>query len=418
MNKLLLIENIRPNKVALRSVDTGSKGYRDLKHSILETGIHKAITVRSDGPIEYEIIDGLSRYTACRDLGYKSIIATIINCTDYDCLTTQIKMNENATQDEYSRQIRRMLIKYPSSTLNGVSRTLHKSMTWVRENLFDGPLNTRIHPLVTDGHIKLMSAYSLSKLPVEEQPDWIDRAMTMVPREFTMIVNQRVKEINGINNGRYRRMLPSTCGYELNKILQQNPKMTIQDLAGKIGQTSSWVSARLDVRQAPNHIIQGGKLVANQIHDEVPMSPKDAEAYIKRATELHTQMGATYKEITKRPNVPLVGDATAIKDEIAMMKEFFNKTLGDDRSAYEMLHGPSISEIKIKYTITIDDGPISRKGWDHVHYNEHRAYCYGDILVWLSVRGQWNVLHPAIDCGNEFDDAIEAMAWVEEHFNV
>jgi hypothetical protein len=56
--------------------------------------------------------------------------------------------------------------------------------------------NKDILMLVDEGKIALSNAYALAKLPLKEQAEFLDRAMTMKPDEFIPAVNQRVKEIN------------------------------------------------------------------------------------------------------------------------------------------------------------------------------------------------------------------------------
>ena len=48
---------------------------------------------------------------------------------------------------------------------------------------------------IDDGKINLTNAYALSKLPEEEQPNYVDSAMTEAPGTFVPVVNGRVTEL-------------------------------------------------------------------------------------------------------------------------------------------------------------------------------------------------------------------------------
>ena len=67
------LDKIRENPVALRSVNRDSETYRELVKSIRENGLLSPITVRqTDGPF-FELIDGLLRFSACKDAGILEI---------------------------------------------------------------------------------------------------------------------------------------------------------------------------------------------------------------------------------------------------------------------------------------------------------------------------------------------------------
>jgi len=57
-------------------------------------------------------------------------------------------------------------------------------------------LHEQIAPLVDEGKINLSNAYALSKLPKEEQANFLDNAMTMTPQEFAPTVMGRKKELD------------------------------------------------------------------------------------------------------------------------------------------------------------------------------------------------------------------------------
>ncbi len=76
-----------------------------------------------------------------------------------------------------------------------LSVKLGKSPTWVGQRLNLTKLDEKIQALVDDGTINLTNAIAMSKLPVEEQGTFVERAITMTPAEFTPTVNARIKEV-------------------------------------------------------------------------------------------------------------------------------------------------------------------------------------------------------------------------------
>ena len=90
------IEQIVPNQINPNKMQKGM--FSKLKSSILKFGLLNPIIVRQvkEG---YEIIDGEQRWTACKELGYQTIKASVIEATDEEVghliLATTIKGQHN-----------------------------------------------------------------------------------------------------------------------------------------------------------------------------------------------------------------------------------------------------------------------------------------------------------------------------------
>lgn len=195
---------IRPNPVALRGVDKTKPEYVQLVDSIQKNGIINAISVREianpDQPAItlYGLIDGLHRFTAAGDAGLTEINATILPLDDAEVEEAQIIANIHKIETkpvEYSKALQRLMARNPTMTVSELSDRLSRSPAWLGERLNLTKLIPTVADVVNEGKIGLSNGYALSKLPVEEQAAWVDRAMTLPPSEFVPQVNTRVKEI-------------------------------------------------------------------------------------------------------------------------------------------------------------------------------------------------------------------------------
>lgn len=201
--KEIKLSDIRENPVALRSVARQSESFQQLVDSIKERGVLNPILVREKRDEEtnetyYGLIDGLQRFSASADAGRDTISAKVVNMSDAEALEAQIITNVHRVETkpvEYSRQLIRILSGNPTMTISNLASKLAKSPTWVSERLGLVKLEEGVAKLVDEGKINLSNAYALAKLPVEEQVNFVDRAITMTPQEFVPQVNGRVKEV-------------------------------------------------------------------------------------------------------------------------------------------------------------------------------------------------------------------------------
>jgi ParB/RepB/Spo0J family partition protein len=202
------IDQVRANKVALRQVDRTSEEYLGLVDSIKIRGFSGVITARKKVDEEtkqsyYEVIDGLHRWTACKDAGVQVIGLDVQELTDDEVLVAQILQNAHKIETkpaEYAQQMKRMMGINQMLTEAELAAMLGKSPAWIQEMLkLNNILDEKIKDLINTGKIPLMSAYALAKLPPEEQANYVDKAITMKPREFCPIANDRAKAIKDAN---------------------------------------------------------------------------------------------------------------------------------------------------------------------------------------------------------------------------
>jgi ParB/RepB/Spo0J family partition protein len=192
--------------VVLRIVDRESVAYLELRDSVAHQGILNSICVRPSArkPGLYEVVDGLYRYTAARELRLPALPCIVKHgLTDADVLAIQIQANAvrpETTAIEYARQIKRImeagLIRLGVDlTLAEVSNLIHKNPEWIGRQLSLLSLRRDIQKIVERGEIPLGSAYLLAKLPMVEQAQLVELARTAPTREFAPVVTRLLKQI-------------------------------------------------------------------------------------------------------------------------------------------------------------------------------------------------------------------------------
>ena len=201
--KHINLSEIREPDEALRKVDRTTEEYQGLVQSIRDKGVMNPITVRELIDPEtnvqfYGLVDGLQRFTGSKDAGKETIPCHIISVEDGELIEAQIIANVHKIETkpvEYSKALLKVLQNNPLLTRTELANRLAKTTAWISERLGLLKLSDDVGKLVDENKIGLSNAYALAKLPQEEQTDFVDRAMTMPPQQFTPTVNARVKEI-------------------------------------------------------------------------------------------------------------------------------------------------------------------------------------------------------------------------------
>lgn len=204
MSELLKIslDQIRENPVALRSVEKEGEEYIRIRDSIAARGILNPINVLKkvdpDNNIYYVVVDGLHRYTSAVELGLGEIPAHVLDADESEVTALQIIANSAKKETkpvEYTKALKLMLTANPTLTINELADQVGNSAAWVSSRLNLLKLDEKIQKLVDDGRVSVTNAIALSKLPKEEQPEYLDRAMTQTPSEFVPTVDDRVKAL-------------------------------------------------------------------------------------------------------------------------------------------------------------------------------------------------------------------------------
>jgi len=203
--KVVPLSSIRENQVALRGVDKEGEDYVGLRDSIARIGIMNPISVRRrtedvDGTtVEYyEIVDGLHRYTSAVDAGLESIPVNVVDLDKVETLEAQLMTNIHKVETkavEYTKQLQRIFTLNPTMTISEMASRLGKSPSWVSQRLNLLKLEKSVQDLVDDGKITVANAVAMSRLPHEEQVNYVDQAMQMNTDEFAPTVQARAKEL-------------------------------------------------------------------------------------------------------------------------------------------------------------------------------------------------------------------------------
>jgi ParB/RepB/Spo0J family partition protein len=200
--KYLAVAAILEPTEMLRTVQKDSPEYLELVDSIKLRGVMNPISVREckdeQGAIVYGLVDGLQRLSASKDAGLEEIPSHVIELEDAELLEAQIIANVHKIETkpvEYSKALLKVLHGNPLLLKSELAARLAKTPSWINERLGLLKLTEEIGKLVDEEKIGLSNAYVLAKLPPAEQADFVDRAITMQPQQFTPTVNARIKEI-------------------------------------------------------------------------------------------------------------------------------------------------------------------------------------------------------------------------------
>jgi ParB/RepB/Spo0J family partition protein len=186
--------------VVLRLVNKESVEYLELRDSLADKGFFNSICVRPSPrqPDKYEVVDGLRRFTAARELRLPVVPCTVKhNLTDEDVLAAQIQANAvrlDTTPTEFARQLKRILSCKPGITIAQVATMVHKSPGWVRDKLRLLTLRGDIQKCVDRGEVPLESASWLARIPRVHQPQFVDMARVASVAEFRTTVGVFIKK--------------------------------------------------------------------------------------------------------------------------------------------------------------------------------------------------------------------------------
>lgn len=194
--KIVDISRLLENVEHVQGVDRTHESYRGLVESIRKLGLLVPLLVRPKGS-KFQIIDGLHRYCAAADAGVTSIPVRVHEMTDDEVHESQIISSVHrmpVSPVQYAQALLRMAATTPTDSIPVLAARLSKSPSWVVKMLRLGGIHPKCFELMMDGKIVALNCYALSRLPLDEQWAYLDKAMVMDPREFNPIVMSRLKE--------------------------------------------------------------------------------------------------------------------------------------------------------------------------------------------------------------------------------
>ena len=197
------LNEITVSEVSLRSINKDDADFRNLVNSVRKEGVIQPISVREEIDPDTEektfvLVDGLQRFTASREAGRETILARIVDADSAKALAIQFMTNMHVIKTkpaEYSRQLHRILETDPSLTIEKLADKLSVSVELIKNRLNLANLIPEAQKAVDQGKIKLVNAYALSKLPAEEQGNYVEQAKTLPTNEFVPTAQKRNKDI-------------------------------------------------------------------------------------------------------------------------------------------------------------------------------------------------------------------------------
>lgn len=198
--RLIPLDQIVDPWVLLRTVDVNSIEYLQIRDTIRDKRLLNSIAVRPSTrwPGKYEVVDGMYRVTAFRELGKKAIPATIGNESDADVLAAQIRANalrRETTPVEYAKQMRRIQKLMPDITMSQMSVMVGREVGWIAKTLSLLNLSKENQKRVERDELPLCNAYMLAKIPASLQKQYVDYAMHMPTVEFEALAQSVIRAV-------------------------------------------------------------------------------------------------------------------------------------------------------------------------------------------------------------------------------
>lgn len=215
--KEIPLSEVLPSWSMMRPVQTTCVEYLELMDSIREHGIINSILVRPHPSRKgvYEVIDGMWRFSACKDLDIPEIpcIIKVGVETDDEFLALQIQANAVSFETrpiEFAEQMQRMmqLREFAGAplTLTELAKTVSKSSPWVSNRLKLLALCDEAKAAVQDGSLGLGKAVALARIRRPKyQLEYLAKANTMKTRDFELEVGRFIAEKRHLKMGQRRQ---------------------------------------------------------------------------------------------------------------------------------------------------------------------------------------------------------------------
>lgn len=190
----------------LRPVRKDTVEYEELKQSIREFGVLQTLVVRQSPrhPDHFEIIDGMWRYSAAKDLTKDVLPCRIVVATDEDVLSLQILLNSIGydTGDlEYAKQLQAMLDRHEAAgcplSLKELGDLCCKSAAWVKSRLNLNKLSKKCQEAFEKGEIGMGHATVLVRIQKSKyQNQMLPVAKESTVRQLELEVGKLLNEIS------------------------------------------------------------------------------------------------------------------------------------------------------------------------------------------------------------------------------
>jgi len=143
------------------------------------------VRLREDG--RYEIIDGIQRYAAAKELEWETIPAEVVQATDDEAMIMALRLNGISVPPkpvEYAHQLRKILSRNPEWTVGYLAGTINQPRDWVIRQLDLMKLHPQVQKDVDAGRITVRNAYMLSRAPQTWHLEFREAAAVLSYDEF------------------------------------------------------------------------------------------------------------------------------------------------------------------------------------------------------------------------------------------
>jgi len=313
---MILLTAIRENPDALRAVNKSGNSFIELTDSIRKQGVLNPILVREETDVEtgakyFALVDGLHRFTAAQEAGLTEIPAQVLSLSDAEVLVAQVMTNVHKIETkpaEYAKAIHRILSYNPTMTKAELADKLGKSPAWLNQVLGLLKLDESIQTKVDEGLINVSNAYALSRLPIEEQKNYLDQAQTQTPQEFVGVVSARHKELREAKKQGKDATAPTFVAIphlrKLSEINEVRTSATVRAAviagAGSPEQAAQMIldwAMHLDAKSTE---VAKAKFEASQKEKEAAKARRDVERAEKKAKESAEEAALAADEAIKK----------------------------------------------------------------------------------------------------------------------
>ncbi len=231
--KYIAVDKIDIPEISLREVKTKSEEFQNFANSVAEYGVCVAITViphpNRSKEFTHLLEDGKQRLTAsriklaeAREKNDPEAVARLemIPCQVFDIPREEIHFRQvvlnmqkvNTTPREYAQQIQRIIQLDQFRCLSHAEiltrLNISKSPAWLMSQLNLNKLIAEAGELLEAEKIPVSAAYTLGKLPGEEQIHWLERCQTDTVDDVINDMNQRLAELKAEKKGEKKEADP------------------------------------------------------------------------------------------------------------------------------------------------------------------------------------------------------------------
>lgn len=195
------IDRIVVGNIALRPAQMNTEEFQGLYASIDAAGILQPLLVRQydKDASKVLLVDGLQRYTIAQMLNLKAVPVHYATLDEQQMMAAQISTNIHRVKQkpaQVGQQFRRMMALNTLLTVPALAKMVGQSTQYVAQRIALYSLCDKAAELVDSGDISASYGFALSKLPKEEQENWLEEACTNKDAKvFLEKVYTRAKEL-------------------------------------------------------------------------------------------------------------------------------------------------------------------------------------------------------------------------------